>query len=395
MSRKPRGSRKGDIPGGLILRWQNSAAQPVIRRPLTACQMCRIAKVKCNGKQDCDRCTSRGLVCRYKETDKRDTQAPLNDTALSTAATQSTPEDALLNLDSPSALDHYSTSTTVYNGDRIVDPMADWPTQQMLGNLDWEIVDPTFSVRSLINLSDMVLLLIPFLKENTINAFYNLPMLPDINTPPSAISSSRQDFVASNPLSHINVVDAATTTPNNGLAQPDINQLSSLPRCQCRERLAGLIPQVNRAMQGKQFNQVFQGTQQVVDGFQGTVDCRDCNITCTELICIMSMFQQTDSYFDYIARADTWSAMDMSFGGSQVPINDPKLRAMLVISLIHQATLVLDAIRSKGQHMIQALCPPSALARTNIAYLDSAISDFRTTLGVIADTANKTGLQTT
>jgi hypothetical protein len=220
-------------------------------------------------------------------------------------------------------------------------------------------------------------------------------MPPGVDVLSSAVHSSHQNITSPDSLSSANFV-AATNLPSiNGLAQMDANQLSSLPRCVCREKLTMLVPQVNRAMQAKQFDEVFEGTQQVVDSFQSTVECTDCNITCIELICIMSMFQQTDAYFDYIARADLGTSMNMNFGGSQVPINDPKLRAILVISLIYQATSVLDAIELKGQNMIKALCSPSALARTNMAYLDSAIRDFRTALGTIADTAEKAGSRTT
>lgn len=61
-------SRKKQIPGTLVLNWQPSerqAAKPVMRRPMTACEACRAAKVKCNGQNTCERCKTRGLRCSY------------------------------------------------------------------------------------------------------------------------------------------------------------------------------------------------------------------------------------------------------------------------------------------------------------------------------------------
>jgi len=142
-------------------------------------------------------------------------------------------------------------------------------------------------------------------------------------------------------------------------------------------------------MQEKQLDEVVKGTRKVVEGFQDIVDCTGCKITCTDLICIMAAFQQTDTCFEYIVKADLDSAIKMSLGGYEVPINDPKLRGMIVMTLIHQAISVLDAISSKGQRMIQMLCTPSPLAQINIGYLETVIGDFRNVLRRVADLADK------
>jgi hypothetical protein len=64
-----RKSRNKEIPLNLMQTWQcpgNKGARPVVRRPITACDACRSAKVKCTGLQNvCDRCTGRGLACKY------------------------------------------------------------------------------------------------------------------------------------------------------------------------------------------------------------------------------------------------------------------------------------------------------------------------------------------
>jgi len=129
----------------------------------------------------------------------------------------------------------------------------------------------------------------------------------------------------------------------------------------------------------------------VLRGCRDVVECTACRISCTDLICTMSVFQHTDTCFKYIANADVDGAITMSFGGCEVPVNDPKLRAMLVMNLIQEATTVLDAISTKGQTMLRSLCPPGPLAQANIGYLDTVIHDFRAVLRLVADEVDKNG----
>lgn len=56
------------IPGTNVLNWQSPSkkrVKPSIRRPMTACEACRSAKVKCNRQETCERCKNRGLICSY------------------------------------------------------------------------------------------------------------------------------------------------------------------------------------------------------------------------------------------------------------------------------------------------------------------------------------------
>lgn len=61
--------RRGRLPGTLILDWQSAetrAARPLVRKPATACEACRLAKVRCDAAQpDCARCRNRGTQCLY------------------------------------------------------------------------------------------------------------------------------------------------------------------------------------------------------------------------------------------------------------------------------------------------------------------------------------------
>jgi len=180
-----------------------------------------------------------------------------------------------------------------------------------------------------------------------------------------------------------------TQSSTNAVSPP--SQLLSSPKCPCQERLAVLIPKVHSAMQEKQLDHVVKVTQKVMDSCEDIVDCTGCQIGCTDLICIMAVMQQTDTCFNYIANADLDSAITVNFGGHDIPINNPKLRTMLIMNLIQQAAMVLDAISAKGQSMLGALCPRTDLAEANIGYLETVIRDFRSVLRGVADTAGKTG----
>jgi hypothetical protein len=118
---------------------------------------------------------------------------------------------------------------------------------------------------------------------------------------------------------------------------------------------------------------------------QDIVSCTACQLTCTDLICIMAVFQQTDSCFDYISKAELDGSVKLAFGGHEIAVDDPNLRAMLVMNLVQQATMVLDAISAKGKAMLKALGSPSLLARANIGYLETVIGEFRKLLRSVAD----------
>lgn len=78
-----RTSRPRSVPDSLIVNWRASdprdGAQPLVRRPVTACDACRSAKVKCGGKQDCGRCVSRGLVCSFASRAAQKSSLPAGD----------------------------------------------------------------------------------------------------------------------------------------------------------------------------------------------------------------------------------------------------------------------------------------------------------------------------
>ena len=290
-----------------------------------------------------------------------------------------------------------STDDAVYG--HVPDNMAEWATEivhQQLDDLDWGFNDPSLNVG--------------FYERDPYSGWWRLTSVSkerasdSQTTIPSGLGMANfQPLLDSAPRAPTAATPLLQANPKGAdiMIQPSTssllgsNQLFSSPRCWCRDNLAVLLPSVNSAMQEKQLDEVFRVTGKIVQSFQDIVECMGCKITCTDLICIMAVFQKTDTCFEYIVKADLDSAIKMSFGGHEVPINDPKLRAMLVLSLVYQATSVLDAISTKGQNMIQTMCSPSPLAKANIGYLETVIKDFRNVLRRVADSADETGTPST
>ncbi|KAF1817238.1 hypothetical protein P152DRAFT_12438 [Eremomyces bilateralis CBS 781.70] len=286
----------------------------------------------------------------------------------------------MMHLNMVDATHRFSMDGAAY--DHTMDNMG-WPnetTHQRLDDFDWENIDPLdvgFYDRSHDSLSSGLMGLTPTSKEQTFD--HQTPQLNlDIFQP---ATQTAPPFPA-------NFTSTLAPSPISRLSSS--STLFSSSKCRCREDLAVLLPEVSDAMQGKQpqLDKIYKMTQKVIQGCQDIVDCTGCQIGCTDLICMVAIFQRTDACFEYIANADQDSSIPMSFGGLDVPINDPKLRAMLVMNLIQQATMVLDAVSIKGQDMLRALGAPSALAQTNIDYLETVIRDFREVLRKAAEFAN-------
>lgn len=141
-----------------------------------------------------------------------------------------------------------------------------------------------------------------------------------------------------------------------------------------------LLPSVTAAMRDSRLDQIFKVTGEVIKGCQDIVDCSTCQVTCTDLLLMMSVLQETHACFDYIAKSDMDGAVKVSFGGYEVSSNNTELRAMLVMDLVQRADKLLTSIGSKGQSMVEKLSEPCCQAQANIAYLEATITHFRTIL---------------
>lgn len=114
-----RTSHPRSIPENLIVNWRPSdlrdAAKPLLRRPVTACDACRTAKAKCSGKQGCDRCTARGLVCTYTSQIARNRSPPRADGVQPPSMADVAPAGSTTGADCPRSTD-YEPSAGQTNG---------------------------------------------------------------------------------------------------------------------------------------------------------------------------------------------------------------------------------------------------------------------------------------
>lgn len=185
---------------------------------------------------------------------------------------------------------------------------------------------------------------------------------------------------SSNPLCGDNTQGAGSAASESSTAFGFQNHQVTSPNCLCRPNLMLCLPKITDAMQDKRLDAVFKVTGELIECCQDVMDCKTTQVTCTDLLLVVTTLQEVHPCFDYIAKSDLDSAVKVGFGGYQVSLSDANLRAMLVMDLVQRTNTLLMSIGSKGQSMINQLSEPSCLARANIAYLEAMISHFKTIL---------------
>lgn len=155
--------------------------------------------------------------------------------------------------------------------------------------------------------------------------------------------------------------------------------------CQCRAALSQLIPSARAALRERQLDEVFRVTSDVIQQCEGVVSCGACNVNCTELICIMAVFQEVDGCFEYVAMGELDESIKVSIGSYEVEIgvgdqDAQEWRRRLVTQLVRRADRLLDSISATGQGMLRRLDPGCRLGRVNIDYLEIVIANSRENL---------------
>ncbi|KAM0809539.1 putative Zn(2)-C6 fungal-type domain-containing protein [Seiridium cardinale] len=369
--RNSRVSRRQEIPANLTTYWQSSVlggAKPVVRRPKTACERCRTAKVKCHGdgQHECDRCSSRSLVCQYTQ----EGLSPSLDSPRNRRDPNSNVRDgAQMDLDASPA-DHLGSNNAATFQDHV-----DWsnmneihPTQSPAQqNGEWDTVNPILGWASEMNPS------------TSLDHPRSLPSTSTI--PPGAATTTTTDHMPKYDdrryLSGLGLFPLITSNTAAELSWQ--NQLAS-QNCQCRTGLTLLIPNARAALQQRQLDLVFKVTGDVVQQCQNIVSCESCSVNCTDLICIMAVFQEADICFEYIAKGDIDRAINVSMGSYEMAVSEQdakQWRRMLVIQLLRRANELLDTISARGQAMLKSLDPGCRLGRVNIEYLEAVIGNSR------------------
>lgn len=211
---------------------------------------------------------------------------------------------------------------------------------------------------------------------------------------PAALPNARVPEPEQQPsLESLGLFPLITSTNADSLSWQ--NQLTSRS-CQCRAGLAQLIPSARAALRERRLDGVFRVTSDVMQQCEGIVSCGACNVNCTELICIMAVFQEVDGCFEYVAMGDIDGSIKVSMGSYQVEIgmNDQdaqEWRRMLVAQLVRRADRLLDSISATGQDMLRRLDPGCRLGRVNVDYLETVIANSRENLDHIVESLEKVG----
>lgn len=363
-----RPSRQG-IPANLVQKWQSSprrVASPQIRRPRTACERCRTAKVRClgDGQRECERCISRKTPCRYIRLEPAPSPGPIATT--SSSDPEQTPTSGQIQVDSGFDSTHEPTCNDDAS-QQILGTPATWPNienttetpVQQQQYVDWSSIDPAMTL--------------------------SLPAaLPNAHVPESEQQPS---------LESLGLFPLITSTTADSLSWQ--NQLTS-QSCQCRAGLAQLIPSARAALRERRLDGVFRVTSDVIQQCEGIVSCGACNVNCTELICIMAVFQELDGCFEYVAMGELEGSIKVSMRSYELELglNDQEAqewRRMLVVQLVRRAERLLESISETGQDMLRRLDPGCKLGRVNINYLDAVIGNSRENLHQIVERLGNAG----
>ncbi|KAG6358212.1 hypothetical protein INS49_014096 [Diaporthe citri] len=205
---------------------------------------------------------------------------------------------------------------------------------------------------------------------------------------PTNTLEQRQQFMDWSTADPAVILDLSTTLPS--APTPASQQQPSL------ESL-GLFPVITSATADNlpwQDQLASQSCHDVLRQCEGIVGCGTCNVNCTDLICIMAVFQEVDGCFEYVAKGDLDAAIRVSMGSYEVEVGagDQEVREwrkMLVVQLVRRAYQLLNLISARGQDMLRHLDPGCRLGRVNIDYLEAVIGNSRENLLHIVEAVEK------
>lgn len=157
-----------------------------------------------------------------------------------------------------------------------------------------------------------------------------------------------------------------------------------------------LVPKLEHAIQEKpkpQLDKMFKITGEVIRSCQESTRC-GCYMGPVDLVCIMTVFEQTAACFDYIAKSGFDETVKVGIGNYCVSLDDASLKRMLVLDLVKQANKLLDSVSALAQNMFAAQNEPGAKAigrspaclnQLNLDYVREAIASFKKLFRLITD----------
>ncbi|KAI0881678.1 uncharacterized protein GGS22DRAFT_171588 [Annulohypoxylon maeteangense] len=160
----------------------------------------------------------------------------------------------------------------------------------------------------------------------------------------------------------------------------------SSEQCLCRTGPVLIGPKIRRALQTKRFDELLKVTGDAITSCQTMIDCRHCQLSSPDLICAITIFQETSVCFKQITKPDSSSVVKLIVGGYEISVTDrDKLRSVLVMDLVKQANSLLDSMSNMGENLFLNQPTPDQLAQVHFEYLRALIQDFRDTLRFVTD----------
>lgn len=238
------------------------------------------------------------------------------------------------------------------------------PLESLEQHIDWEMLDPCYNWSSGTN---------PPIGQNLVE----VPSVSSTSTANHTLTAEEQSS-----LLRLGLFPFVTSASATDLISQ--NQLLHSQGCQCRAALAMLIPKVRAALQERRLDGVYQMTDDLIRRCQEIIHCMDCNVNCTDLIWIMTNFQEADSCFECIANSDIEKgAIRIRFGSYTTAVEEQETgpwRRILVSQFVKRANDLLDSISGRGQDMLKELDPACQLGRVNIDYLEAVIRNSKENL---------------
>ncbi|TEY29567.1 hypothetical protein BOTCAL_0941g00010 [Botryotinia calthae] len=379
---------KSGVPRGFILNWQSSKAQgakPLIRRPITACEACRAAKVKCNAKSDCQRCRNRGIKCLYTSANGS------SESRLQSRLQRRSGSPTSLELEQPLGSSDISQERSIESSiDMEIDPtdisipnnstlnledLATW-SQEMGEQFPWLTTDSGFDHTALHSTN---------LDAPDWNLTQLSPTYPSYQYPAQTTSESYNGV--------LEMPSGNLTSKNISNHAPPPHKEKARIICQCRSQLTLFIPKITSVMEESptpKLDSVFKATREVIQSCQDMIDCTSCQLSCSDLMCLLVVFQHTDACFTHISKVDLTHATTVSIGGYEVSITDDiRPRQMLVMDLGRQANTLLDSITAVEETLAASPCAANRLNEVNSEFLKNVKDAFRANLQAVTDSVNR------
>lgn len=194
--------------------------------------------------------------------------------------------------------------------------------------------------------------------------------------------------------------DGQTIPEEHELLLPEIPRSGHVHNgCQCRYNLMGHIPSLESVMQEiskPRIDKMFKITGEVISSCRSAIACTNCHIGPVDLVCILTVFQQTAYCLQQISQSGlNGDDFRVGVGDYQVLLNDDaNIKSILVLNLVAQANLFLDAVTVHAQNLF--LSPsspdtrvmgrsPACLNQLNLDYLQQVTSNFKKLFRLITD----------